>query len=224
MVFRRRGGGESGDGDVDTDAGGFGDHAAVEEHGGAQTGPATGAACAAATLPRPAPGRSGDDGHRRMSAPPAPELAGRGDARTGPGAAYRLRAEQPAAAEPTSFDVQRTPTEYLGDPVPEIRHLARFTMEAFDGARPLMHLARWLTEDAYRDLQARVTLAARSRAVRAVAARRIRYVPGPVHRCDPAPGVVEACIVLHTPVRCRVLAVRLEGMDRRWRATTVTVL
>ncbi|MFP5347666.1 MAG: Rv3235 family protein [Actinomycetes bacterium] len=44
-----------------------------------------------------------------------------------------------------------------------------------------------------------------------------------VRVCEPADGVVEGCGVVVQGDRVRAVAVRLEGMDGRWRATAVEV-
>jgi hypothetical protein len=45
-----------------------------------------------------------------------------------------------------------------------------------------------------------------------------------VHESSPADGIVEAVVVVRGPARTRALAVRLEGMDGRWRATSLALL
>jgi hypothetical protein len=45
-----------------------------------------------------------------------------------------------------------------------------------------------------------------------------------VHQSCPADGVVEAVVIVRGPARTRAVALRLEGMDRRWRATPLALL
>jgi hypothetical protein len=40
-----------------------------------------------------------------------------------------------------------------------------------------------------------------------------------VHVSEPADGVAEACAVVDTGPRRRAIALRLEGLDGRWRCT-----
>jgi hypothetical protein len=40
----------------------------------------------------------------------------------------------------------------------------------------------------------------------------------------PADGVVEATVLVHGRARTRAVAIRLEGLDSRWRATALHVL
>ena len=41
---------------------------------------------------------------------------------------------------------------------------------------------------------------------------------------QPADGIVEAVVIVAGPGRTRAVAIRLEGLDRRWRATSFAVL
>jgi len=40
----------------------------------------------------------------------------------------------------------------------------------------------------------------------------------------PVDGVVEAVVIVQGPARTRAVALRLEGMDGRWRATSLALL
>lgn len=122
------------------------------------------------------------------------------------------------------FAPQRTPSTALPDPEPFLRNLTLGVLEVFAGVREVDQLARWLTEDAYRKLVTRANLAARARNARGVAVRRPAHTIVSVHESSPADGIVEAVVVVRGPARTRALAVRLEGMDRRWRATSLALL
>jgi hypothetical protein len=53
------------------------------------------------------------------------------------------------------------------------------------------------------------------------------YMAGALGRTiitEPSDGVVEAVVVIHGRARPRSVALRLEGLDHRWRATAVHVL
>lgn len=122
------------------------------------------------------------------------------------------------------FAPQRTPSSDLPDPLPLVKNLTIGVLEVLAGVRDVDQLARWLGEDAYRALVTRANLSARARSARGVAAVR------PAHRiltertCDPADGVLEAVVVISGPVRTRAVAMRLEGWDGRWRATSLALL
>jgi uncharacterized SAM-binding protein YcdF (DUF218 family) len=122
------------------------------------------------------------------------------------------------------FDRQFTPLSELPDPSVLIDNLATGVVEVLGGVRDLEQLGRWLSEGVYRHLLRRSIIAARGRAVRGqvparpaatIAARRVTY---------PAGNVVEATVLLHGVSRTRAVAIRLEGLDSRWRATALAVL
>ncbi|GAA5204148.1 Rv3235 family protein [Microbacterium jejuense] len=122
------------------------------------------------------------------------------------------------------FAPQRTPSTELPSPTHFLHNLALGVLEVFAGVREVEQLARWLTEDAYRKLVVRTNLATRARNARGMAARRPVHTVVSVHESSPADGIVEAVVVVRGPARTRALAVRLEGRDGRWRATSLALL
>lgn len=73
-------------------------------------------------------------------------------------------------------------------------------------------------------LTTRANLSARARSARGVAPARPVFRILSTHVSSPADGVVEATLIVQTPGRTRAVAVRLEGLDRRWRATSLAML
>jgi hypothetical protein len=122
------------------------------------------------------------------------------------------------------FAPQHTPSEALPDPEPLLTNLTVGVLEVFAGVREVEQLARWFTEDAFRKLVVRSNLAARARSARGVPATRPVHAILSVHHSSPADGVVEAVVIVAGPARTRAVALRLEGMDRRWRATSLALL
>lgn len=122
------------------------------------------------------------------------------------------------------FAPQRTPSVDLPAPEPLVRNLTIGVLEVLAGVREVDQLARWLGEDAFRALVTRANLSARARSARGVPAAR------PVHRIlsirhsTPADSIVEAVVIVAGPVRTRAVALRLEGWDGRWRATSLALL
>ena len=137
----------------------------------------------------------------------------------------RISAAPAGALELSEFFApQRTPSTALPDPEPFLRNITRGVLEVFAGVREVDQLARWLTEDAYRKLVTRANLAARARSARGVPAKRPVHTLLSVHHSSPADGVVEAVVIVQGPARTRAVALRLEGMDGRWRATSLALL
>lgn len=122
------------------------------------------------------------------------------------------------------FAPQRTSTSALPEPEPLLRNLTRGVLEVLAGVREIEQLARWLTEDAYRGLLTRANLATRARSARGVPATRPVHAILSVRTCVPADGVVEAVVIVASPARTRAVAIRLQGIDRRWRATSLALL
>lgn len=134
------------------------------------------------------------------------------------------RALAPRFAADDFFDHQPTPTSALPDPRPLVENLTRCVIEILAGARELEQIARWLTDDVYRHLLKRVVLSSRTRQATGTPALRPTFTIGSVLVCEPRDGVVEATVVVRGRARVRAVALRLEGLDRRWRATAVHVL
>lgn len=122
------------------------------------------------------------------------------------------------------FAAQHTSTDALPDPDPLLRNLSRGVIEVLAGVREVDQLARWLTEDAFRALVLRSNLATRARSARGVKASRPTHAVLSVHSSTPVDGVVEAVVIVAGAARTRAIAIRLEGMDRRWRATSLALL
>lgn len=122
------------------------------------------------------------------------------------------------------FGPQPTASAELPDPRPLIENLTRCVIEVLAGARELEQLLRWVSDDVYRLLLRRVVLSARARQARGERVARPAISLGSVMICSPRDGVVEATVIVHGRGRSRAVALRLEGLDRRWRATAIHVL
>lgn len=119
------------------------------------------------------------------------------------------------------FGPQHTSSRDLPDPVAACSALVQAVMEVLGGTRPAAQLTRWLAADVYAAISRRASLAARMRRD-SVPSGRQAVVRG-VRVCEPADGIVEGSAVVVESGRVRAVALRLEGMDGRWRATAVEV-
>jgi len=122
------------------------------------------------------------------------------------------------------FGRQPSGTDELPDPRPLLENLTRCVIEIIAGARDLEQIARWLDDSVYKTLLKRVVLSAQARQATGRNPSRPIFTIGSVTTCEPRDGVIEAAVVVRGRARARVVAIRLEGMDRRWRATAVHVL
>ena len=133
--------------------------------------------------------------------------------------ALRLSAAEEQAGD-AFFAPQPTPSGALPDPGPVTAGVVQAVVEVLSGARPAAQLLRWLSADVYAGVQRRAALATRVRGRRTPARRAaVRRVV----LSTPRDGVAEAAVVVQDGQRVRAVAVRLEGLDGRWRVTALEV-
>lgn len=122
------------------------------------------------------------------------------------------------------FAPQPTSATRLPDPEPLLRSLTQGALEVLGGVREVDQLARWFSEDAFQKLALRANLSARARSARGVAASRPVFEILSLRHSAPLDGVLEAVVIVAGPGRTRAVAIRLEGLDGRWRATSLAIL
>jgi hypothetical protein len=122
------------------------------------------------------------------------------------------------------FGQQPATRSTLPNPEPLLENLTRCVIEILAGARDLEQISRWVTDEVYRNLLKRVVLSARARQARGQAATRPSFSIGSTSVCEPRDGVIEAVVIVRGRARTRAVALRLEGLDSRWRATAINVL
>lgn len=121
------------------------------------------------------------------------------------------------------FGPKRTGSVGLPDPEVLIRSLAMSAVEIIHGTRPLDQIGAWITGEVAAELSRRRTLQ-HQRDTIAQDTRRVPHALGSTTTTHPADGVVEGVAIVHSRVRSRAVAVRLESIDNRWRATELSVL
>jgi hypothetical protein len=131
---------------------------------------------------------------------------------------------KPRFDEREFFGQQPTSTAALPDPRPLLENLTRCVVEILAGARELEQIARWVSDDVYRHLLKRVVISSRARQAKGQKPTRPAFTIGSTTVCEPRDGVVEAVIIVRGRARVRAVALRLEGLDNRWRATAINVL
>jgi hypothetical protein len=125
-------------------------------------------------------------------------------------------------ADDADFGHQPTSSMALPDPTVTCAALVQALVEVLGGVRPVSQLVRWTTHEVHAALSRRTALAARVRQNAGVPSTRAAVVRG-VRVCLPADGVAEGSAVVIDADRVRAVAVRLEGLDGRWRATALEV-
>lgn len=123
--------------------------------------------------------------------------------------------------EDSFFAPQPTPRVALPDPYSWTGRFVQAVVEVLAGERPVTQLLRWTNEGVYAD----VTRRARALGRLAPGARRGRgrALVRSVHLCEPRDGVVEAAVHVKEGGRSRAIALRLEGLDGRWRCTALVL-
>lgn len=123
-----------------------------------------------------------------------------------------------SASDEQLFGPQPTGRGDLPDPEHWAAHLAQAVVEVMSGARQAPQILRWTTPEVYAVVARRAAVSAR----RANGPAR-RAVVRSVRVCEPADGVAEACAVVLDGPRVRALAMRLVGIDGRWRIEALQV-
>jgi hypothetical protein len=114
-----------------------------------------------------------------------------------------------------------TPTAELPDPTPWVTQFVQAALEVATGLRSPAQLIRWTSDDVFHLLARRHALATRGR--RSATSGR-RPVVRAVRICRLRDGVVEAsAVVMAERDRAQAVALRIEGVEGRWRATVLMI-
>jgi hypothetical protein len=149
-----------------------------------------------------------------------PELPFPPDSATAPGPRLVL-------AEPDPFAPEATPRSALPDPAAHARRLVLAALEVIAGRRPVQQLRPHLTDLAYQRISVharRPRARPRPDARKHAGLRRTRIHVGRAVICEPADGIVEATVLAGLGGRTRAVALRLEGIDGRWRCPVFALL
>lgn len=136
-------------------------------------------------------------------------------------------AEAPASTETRVdplFAPQPTSRDHLPCPRQFATRLTQAVVEVMAGRRPVQQLMPVTSQRTYAGLLTRL---ASSAGAHMPSPRRSDHIPGQVRTIridEPADGVAEACAVVSHGERFRAIALRLEGIDGRWRCTVLQLL
>ena len=122
------------------------------------------------------------------------------------------------------FGEQYCKTSDLESPEKLLRMLAPAVVEVIAGVRNISQLAAHLSEDVYLRLRDRSVKVAQERAKRGEATKAPQLRVGSMKKQEPRDGVVESVVLVQSATRTRAVTIRLEGINRRWRATSVSVI
>jgi len=125
------------------------------------------------------------------------------------------------------FDAQHSSTSELPDPAVFLRNFTQRAVEALMGRRELGQLARWVTDDVMAQMNKDVAARVRKESALPSEVRAAQPIPVTLPRLrysQPRDGIIEASVLVSMGTFYRVAAVRLEGLDRRWRASCFALL
>lgn len=133
-----------------------------------------------------------------------------------------LAVDLAAASDEQVFGPQSTSRADLPDPEPWAAQIAQAIVEVMSGLRPAAQVVRWTTPQVYAVIARRGALAGRRRAAGSRGATQ-RAVVRTVRACEPADGVAECSVVVSEGARVRAMAIRLSGLDGRWRVEALQI-
>lgn len=122
------------------------------------------------------------------------------------------------------FDYQPTGTSALPPAKQFVEMFIPRVLETIHGLREARTLARVVNPSVYAAIEARAAgVKLRSQLTKEPHPRPV-FALGNVIISEPRDGVCEAAAVVHGPTRVRAVALRLEGLDNRWKATSFRML
>ena len=146
------------------------------------------------------------------------------DTRNNSSAAPAVRKVRNLRESAEFFGEQYCSTVDLEPPENLLRLLAMAVVEVMAGVRNINQLGSLLSEDVYLRLRERSIKVAQERARRGEATKAPNLTVADVHVEHTRDGVVESVVLVHSPSRTRAVTIRLEGVNRRWRAQSVAVI
>lgn len=135
-----------------------------------------------------------------------------------------LALEEARWADDRYFGPQPTRANVLPDPRPIAGQLGVALAEVLAGLRSPTQLVRWTTPEVQTVISQRAATVARrlnSPESRRTPRPRLRLLR--VHVCQPSDGIAEAAVVIHDGRRTRAIAIRLAGIDGRWRVEVLQI-
>jgi hypothetical protein len=122
------------------------------------------------------------------------------------------------------FDYQPTGTEALPPAKEFVEAFVPRVLETIHGLRETRSLTRVVNHSVYAAIEARAAgVKLRNQMTKNPAPRPV-FALGNIIISEPRDGVCEAAAVVHGPTRVRAVALRLEGLDNMWKATSFRML
>lgn len=136
----------------------------------------------------------------------------------------RLRVVRNPLDEMEFLAEEKNSTTELEPPEGLLRMLAPAVIEVIAGVRNINQLGAILSEDVFTRLRDRAVRMAQFRARNGEPDSAPQLTVGDVRVEHLRDGVVESVVLVRSPNRTRAVTIRLEGINRRWRAQAVSVI
>ena len=136
----------------------------------------------------------------------------------------RLRLVRNPLDEMEFLAEQKSSTVELEPPEGLLRMLAPAVIEVIAGVRNINQLGAILSEEVFTRLRDRAIRMAQLRARNGEGDSAPQLTVGDVRVEHLRDGVVESVVLVRSPNRTRAVTIRLEGINRRWRAQAVSVI
>jgi hypothetical protein len=112
----------------------------------------------------------------------------------------------------------------LPDPAPILQAIATSVVEVISGVRSVDQIASLVSAQVYDRLRQKVAQRAQLDAQSQRPKLAPKFAVRKVHQESPRPGIIESVVLLSNAVRTRAVTIRLEPMNKRWRATDISIL
>lgn len=120
---------------------------------------------------------------------------------------------------PTSDEIAALP-----DPEPILQAIATSVVEVISGVRSVDQIAALVSAQVYDRLRQKVAQRAQLDAHSGRPKLAPKFAVRKVHQESPRPGIIESVVLLSNAVRTRAVTIRLEPINKRWRATDISIL
>jgi hypothetical protein len=120
---------------------------------------------------------------------------------------------------PTAEEIAAMP-----DPTEILQAIATSVVEVIAGVRSVDQIAALVSDQVYERLRAKVQARAQLDATSMRPKLAPKFAVRKVHQESPNPGIIESVVLLSSAVRTRAVTIRLEPVNKRWRATNISVL
>jgi hypothetical protein len=122
------------------------------------------------------------------------------------------------------FDYQPTGTEALPPAKEFVEMFVPKVLETIHGLREVRSIGKQMNNTVFAAIEARAVGVKLRNQLATESAPRPVFALGNVIISEPRDGVCEAAAVVHGPTRVRAVALRIEGLDNMWKATSFRML